>query len=46
MYFGELVSSGDTKYVRWELMKHHENSSKEDQEHKSEQDEEGANYKS
>lgn len=25
VYFGELASSGDTKYVRWELMKHHEN---------------------
>lgn len=31
VYFGELASSGDKKYVRWELMRHHENSSKDEQ---------------
>lgn len=46
VYFGELVTNGDTKYVRWELMKHHENQSKNEQNEQLEADEEGANYKS
>lgn len=46
VYFGDLESNGDTKFIKWQLMKHHIETSEEKKQEKDDFEDESANYKS